>query len=210
MSTMGRLAQRVKDSQAVDFAAEQPRVESFEQWLQRTKAVSGPGAVPQAMTVQQLIERDMVPVINYERIALPRISVPCVSFEADRWYPAETPLDKLVAVEHQELPPSLDYGFVAVEWRVVPINPADLLEVRGITPSASLDAHGGTSHMLPPIDEGEDRRGGRPRTRVAGNEGVGVVRRTGDGVKDLAAGDMVIPRVFGLGTWRPLGVYRES
>lgn len=45
---------------------------------------------------------------------------------------------------------------------------------------------------------------------IKGNEGVGVVLKTGPGVEKLNVQDWVIPLKMGLGTWRTAGVFREK
>ncbi|MBS0521497.1 MAG: 2-enoyl thioester reductase domain-containing protein [Proteobacteria bacterium] len=67
---------------------------------------------------------------------------------------------------------------ILVRVRAFPINPADLLTLRGIYPRPNED------------------------TRALGNEAVGEVAATGDGVKDLVVGDRVM--LLSLNNWREL------
>lgn len=59
-----------------------------------------------------------------------------------------------------------------------PVNPADINTIQGVYP---------VKPSLP---------------SVPGNEGVGRVESIGEGVKKLNAGDLVLPREVGWGTWR--------
>jgi len=74
--------------------------------------------------------------------------------------------------------PALGEADVAVEMIAAPINPADINMVEGSYPIA------------PPVPA------------VGGNEGVGRVTAVGAGVRNLAVGDLVIPRLPAWGTWR--------
>lgn len=67
---------------------------------------------------------------------------------------------------------------VKLQMLAAPINPSDINMVEGTY---------GVKSSFP---------------AVAGNEGVGMVKEVGEGVKNLAVGDWVIPAVAGLGTWR--------
>ncbi len=67
---------------------------------------------------------------------------------------------------------------VHVKMLMAPINPADINQIEG------------TYAFIP------------PRPFVAGNEGVGRIIQVGPYVKSLKIGDLVIPSVGSLGTWR--------
>jgi len=72
---------------------------------------------------------------------------------------------------------------VQLKMLFAPINPADLNQIQGTY---------GKLAELP---------------AVGGNEGVGVVERTGDSVKNVKKGDTVIFNGSGQGTWRTSGVF---
>lgn len=75
---------------------------------------------------------------------------------------------------------------VLVNFRASPINPSDLMVIKGLYP---------LKHTFPDI---------------GGNEGAGYVLECGPGVTKLKPGDLVIPVEFGLGTWCNLGICDES
>lgn len=75
---------------------------------------------------------------------------------------------------------------VAVKMLAAPINPSDLNMVEGVY---------GIKATFPAI---------------GGNEGVGVVKKVGSGVKGLKEGDWVIPSSAGFGTWRSEAVADEK
>ena len=75
---------------------------------------------------------------------------------------------------------------VAVKMLAAPINPSDINMVEGVY---------GIKASFP---------------AVGGNEGVGVVKKVGSGVKGLKEGDWVIPSSAGFGTWRSEAVADEK
>ena len=80
--------------------------------------------------------------------------------------------------------PAIGTSEVAVEFLAMPINPVDLLVTTGRYPTKPLYQAG--------------ERG------ILGFEGVGRVIRCGSAVNNVKAGDLVLPRVLGIGTWRNL------
>ncbi|KAJ8340867.1 hypothetical protein SKAU_G00331580 [Synaphobranchus kaupii] len=92
---------------------------------------------------------------------------------------------QVVQLESVELP-VLDERSVLVKMLAAPINPSDINMVQG------------TYAILPDLPA------------VGGNEGVGVVMEVGSQVTNLRAGDWVIPRDAGLGTWRTAAVFSEE
>ncbi|XP_064200353.1 enoyl-[acyl-carrier-protein] reductase, mitochondrial [Anguilla rostrata] len=92
---------------------------------------------------------------------------------------------QVVQLESMELP-ALDEKSVLVKMMAAPINPSDINMVQG------------TYAVLPDLPA------------VGGNEGVGVVLEVGSQVTTLRAGDWVIPRDAGLGTWRTAAVFGEE
>ncbi|XP_006631322.3 enoyl-[acyl-carrier-protein] reductase, mitochondrial isoform X1 [Lepisosteus oculatus] len=90
-----------------------------------------------------------------------------------------------VQMEKMKLP-ALGDRSVLVKMLAAPINPSDMNMVQG------------TYAILPPLPA------------VGGNEGVGQVLEVGGQVTSLRAGDWVIPRDAGLGTWRTAAVFGEE
>lgn len=79
-------------------------------------------------------------------------------------------------------PPKLRTGQVLVKLLAAPINPQDLMVMKGLYPVKPEDQ----------IDS----------SSIPGYDGVGEVVDLGDGVGDLKLRDHVIPKRHGLGTWR--------
>lgn len=79
-------------------------------------------------------------------------------------------------------PPKLRTGQVLVKLLAAPINPQDLMVMKGLYP-------------VKPEDQIDSRS-------IPGYDGVGEVVDLGDGVGDLKLRDHVIPKRHGLGTWR--------
>uniref|UniRef100_A0A0K0FNC9 Enoyl-[acyl-carrier-protein] reductase, mitochondrial n=1 Tax=Strongyloides venezuelensis TaxID=75913 RepID=A0A0K0FNC9_STRVS len=75
---------------------------------------------------------------------------------------------------------------IIVKWVACPVNPADINQIQGVYP---------VKPKLP---------------AVPGNEGCGVIVKVGEKEKNLKEGDLVIPRVSGLGTWRDYAVHKPS
>lgn len=75
---------------------------------------------------------------------------------------------------------------IIVKWLACPINPADINQIQGVYP------------VKPPL----------PAT--PGNEGCGVITKINENEKNLKVGDLVIPRISGLGTWRDYGIHKSS
>lgn len=90
---------------------------------------------------------------------------------------------QLQPIEHDSEKTQLDPGHVAVQFLAFPVNPQDLMAIAGRYPVKPAYSHADGS-------------------RIAGNDGVARVERTGPGVDNLKAGDYVLPRRHGLGTWR--------
>jgi len=82
----------------------------------------------------------------------------------------------------------LNASSVYVEFLAFPINPQDLLAIAGKYP-------------VKPVYTTPDG------SKIAGNDGVAVVKRVGESVMTLREGDTVLPKRHGLGTWRTSGVF---
>lgn len=83
----------------------------------------------------------------------------------------------IVSLEDVQLPESLSPNQVHIQMLLAPINPADINQIEG------------TYAFIPPIPF------------VAGNEGLGQVLSVGSSVKNIKAGDWVLPASAGIGTW---------
>ncbi|XP_038163032.1 enoyl-[acyl-carrier-protein] reductase, mitochondrial [Cyprinodon tularosa] len=92
---------------------------------------------------------------------------------------------QVVQLEHVPVPQT-GAKEVLVKLLASPINPSDINMIQG------------TYAILPDLPA------------VGGNEGVGQVIEVGSQVKSLKAGDWVIPRDAGLGTWRTEAVLAEE
>ncbi|XP_068998345.1 enoyl-[acyl-carrier-protein] reductase, mitochondrial [Embiotoca jacksoni] len=92
---------------------------------------------------------------------------------------------RVVQLEDLHLPPTGEKD-VLVKFLAAPINPSDINMIEG------------TYAVLPDLPA------------VGGNEGVAQVIEVGSRVKSLKAGDWVIPRDAGLGTWRTEAVLAED
>lgn len=92
---------------------------------------------------------------------------------------------QVVQLEDVDLPPMGAKG-VLVKMLAAPINPSDINMIQG------------TYAILPDLPA------------VGGNEGVAQVVEVGSQVKTLKAGDWVIPKDAGLGTWRTEAVLAED
>lgn len=87
--------------------------------------------------------------------------------------------DPVKVVQKQQDPiPEVKPDEILIKMLAAPVNPADINTIQGKYPARPA---------LP---------------AVPGNEGVGVVIKTGDTVNDIKAGDHVVPLASGLGTWR--------
>ncbi|XP_075218573.1 enoyl-[acyl-carrier-protein] reductase, mitochondrial [Lycorma delicatula] len=93
--------------------------------------------------------------------------------------------NKVVELVEEE-PASPKKDEVLVKLVMAPVNPADMNLIQGVYP------------VKPPL----------PAT--PGNEGVGIVEKVGADVKNLAAGDRVVPNAEALGTWRTHGVFKAN
>jgi trans-2-enoyl-CoA reductase len=82
----------------------------------------------------------------------------------------------------------LDAASVYVHFLAFPINPQDLLAIAGKYP-------------VKPAYTAPDG------SKIAGNDGVAIVKHVGDAVTTLKEGDMVLPKRHGLGTWRTSAVF---
>ncbi|XP_008275610.1 enoyl-[acyl-carrier-protein] reductase, mitochondrial [Stegastes partitus] len=92
---------------------------------------------------------------------------------------------RVVQLEDADVPP-VGAKDVLVKVLAAPINPSDINMIQG------------TYAILPDLPA------------VGGNEGVAQVIEVGSQVKSLKAGDWVIPRDAGLGTWRTEAVLAED
>lgn len=92
---------------------------------------------------------------------------------------------RVIQLENIELPP-VGAKDVLVKVLAAPINPSDINMIQG------------TYAILPDLPA------------VGGNEGVAQVLEVGSQVKSLKAGDWVIPKDAGLGTWRTEAVLPEK
>ncbi|KAM9310516.1 enoyl-[acyl-carrier-protein] reductase, mitochondrial [Pholidichthys leucotaenia] len=92
---------------------------------------------------------------------------------------------KVVQLEDVELPPT-GAKDVLVKMLAAPVNPSDINMIQG------------TYAILPHLPA------------VGGNEGVAQITEVGSQVTSLKAGDWVIPRDAGLGTWRTAAVLAED
>ncbi|KAL6781389.1 hypothetical protein ACKKBG_A10960 [Auxenochlorella protothecoides x Auxenochlorella symbiontica] len=142
----------------------------------------GSGGV-QVFTADDVIDQFGVVKGSYDAVPLPRIKAHAV-----RCSGAGRPREVL-GVEAEELPAELEWGQVLVSIRYAAVNPADLYTV----------ATGGTygqEHVSVPF--------------VPGHDAVGVIVKTGPGVKGLQENDWVVPLKPFLGTWRSLLVAGEK
>ncbi|RVE62987.1 hypothetical protein OJAV_G00162300 [Oryzias javanicus] len=92
---------------------------------------------------------------------------------------------KVLQLKNVDLPP-IGEKDVLVKLLAAPINPSDINMIQG------------TYAILPDLPS------------IGGNEGVGKILDIGKQVKSLKAGDWVIPRDAGLGTWRTEAVLAEE
>lgn len=92
---------------------------------------------------------------------------------------------RVIQLENVDLPP-IGANDVLVKMLAAPINPSDINMIQG------------TYAILPDLPA------------VGGNEGVAEVVEVGSQVKSLRAGDWVIPKDAGLGTWRTEAVLPEK
>lgn len=79
---------------------------------------------------------------------------------------------------------------VLVKFLATPVNPLDLLVLAGKYPVRPQHHHEGQA--------------------IPGYDGVGEIVSCGDGVSTLAPGDIVVPRQFGVGTWRSHAILESS
>uniref|UniRef100_A0AAF5HXK5 Enoyl-[acyl-carrier-protein] reductase, mitochondrial n=1 Tax=Strongyloides stercoralis TaxID=6248 RepID=A0AAF5HXK5_STRER len=93
---------------------------------------------------------------------------------------------KVVKFQTTNIDENLVDDQIIVKWVACPINPADINQIQGVYP---------VKPTLPAIP---------------GNEGCGIVIKTNEKEKNLKEGDLVIPRVSGLGTWRDYAVHKSS
>ena len=127
---------------------------------------------------------------SYEEVSLPKIRAFRVDYVGGPARPAgpEGPDAPRFRLSSEPIPSTLEWGEVLVNFRAVPINPADLHPNRG--------ADAGAHPRAPPF--------------AAGSDGVGVVLKVGAGVKHLREGDWATPLAPGLGTWRSLATLKEK
>ncbi|XP_024124231.1 enoyl-[acyl-carrier-protein] reductase, mitochondrial [Oryzias melastigma] len=92
---------------------------------------------------------------------------------------------KVLQLKNVDLPP-IGEKDVLIKLLAAPINPSDINMIQG------------TYAILPDLPS------------IGGNEGVGEIIDIGKQVKSLKAGDWVIPRDAGLGTWRTEAVLAED
>ncbi|KAK0515062.1 hypothetical protein JMJ35_002441 [Cladonia borealis] len=97
--------------------------------------------------------------------------------------------DEFLSVQQYEIPKP-GVGEVLVRMLAAPINQQDIMVLAGRYP-VKPDHH----------------QGGDP---IPGYDGVAEILECGDGVTGLHAGDRVIPKRHGLGTWRTHAALRES
>ena len=134
--------------------------------------------------VDDIIDKYGVVKGSYEEVSLPKIR----AFRVDYVGPGAGAPASRFRLSSEPIPSSLGWGEVLVNFRAVPINPADLHPSRG--------ADAGAHPRAPPF--------------AAGSDGVGVVLKVGAGVKHLREGDWASPVKPGLGTWRSLATLREK
>lgn len=89
---------------------------------------------------------------------------------------------RVISINTASTLPDLAPTAVQVRFLAFPINPQDLMAIAGRYPVAPAYHHG--THPIP------------------GNDGVARVELVGAAVTTLHAGDLVIPKRHGLGTWR--------
>lgn len=99
--------------------------------------------------------------------------------------------EEILSLDAVPIPPELTWGEVLVSVRAAPINPADLYTI-----STGGLYSGSDDSVQPPF--------------VAGHDFVGIVVKTGPGVKGLTDNDWVVPGKPNLGGWRSLAVVKEK
>ncbi|KAL8897153.1 MAG: hypothetical protein Q9192_002722 [Flavoplaca navasiana] len=101
----------------------------------------------------------------------------------------EESVARVLKLQHFDTPLVQD-GQVLVQMLAAPINPLDIHVLRGAYPVKARFQVGSAS--------------------IAGFDGVGKVIGCGEDVKGLSVGDTVIPKGYGLGTWRTHAVIDAS
>ena len=97
--------------------------------------------------------------------------------------------DKSIRYENYEIPePQNDE--VLVKFLASPVNPLDLLVIKGAYP------------VRPKFTHSSDP--------ILGYEGVGEIIKCGTNITRFQPGDLVIPSAFGVGTWRSYAALNES
>ncbi len=134
-------------------------------------------------TADDVVEQFGVVKGSYESVPLPQIKAYTVRCER-----AGLPKEVLT-LRGEPLPAELEWGQVLISFRAAPINPADLYTIQ------TGGLYGSEPAAEPPF--------------VPGHDGVGVVVKTGPGVKALVEGDWVVPLTPHAGTWRSLAALRE-
>ncbi|KAJ3193047.1 mitochondrial 2-enoyl thioester reductase [Irineochytrium annulatum] len=86
--------------------------------------------------------------------------------------------------------PAITPKSVRLKFLASPINPADVNQIQGVYP------------LKPTFHDGIGA--------IGGNEGVAEVLEIGDNVRSLKAGDWVVPKTNGFGTWRVLANAEEG
>ncbi|KAJ2000026.1 mitochondrial 2-enoyl thioester reductase [Coemansia thaxteri] len=103
----------------------------------------------------------------------------------------------VMRVVARELPQELGASEVAIRMLAAPVNPSDLNQIEGTYP-----VRGRFADVRRLLADGEGGGGCVERLAVGGNEGVGVVEAVGAAVRDVRAGEWVVPAQAGeFGTW---------
>lgn len=135
-------------------------------------------------TADDVVEQFGVVKGSYDAVPLPQIKAYTVHCER-----AGLPKEVLT-LRSEPIPAELEWGQVLVSFRAAPINPADLYTIQ------TGGLYGTEPPAQPPF--------------VPGHDGIGVVVKTGPGIKSLVEGDWVVPVAPHAGTWRSLAALREK
>ncbi|KAL4518427.1 hypothetical protein Ndes2437A_g04709 [Nannochloris sp. 'desiccata'] len=138
----------------------------------------------QVFTADDVVEQFGVVKGSYEAVPLPQIKAYTVQCQR-----AGLPKEALT-LRCEPIPMELEWGQVLVSIRAAPINPADLYTIQ------TGGLYGTEPAAQPPF--------------VPGHDGIGVVVKTGPGVKSLVEGDWVVPIAPHAGTWRSLAAMKEK
>nr|POF21860.1 putative trans-2-enoyl-coa reductase, mitochondrial [Quercus suber] len=95
-------------------------------------------------------------------------------------YEMRNGVPNIIMQSHKEPTPGKNQ--VLIRWLAAPINPLDVLVLKDVYPVKPIHKHEG-----------------RP---IPGYDGVAEIIRCGESVTNLTNGDIVIPSMFGIGTWR--------